>query len=695
MTTPFKSLAPLAIVALVSTAVSALQPQFEIVASSTNLVLTETVSVTLRLRLPSLSEPYENQPPILNQRAPHLEAGFLEQNWKTSEVAPIDPKRIFVGPAGERRRDRNAPAFSVNNYVSNDMFSSMADPFSMFDDDMFGRTMLGPKPQLFTFDTSHDGTNGWIFSATLSPWRALAAGTVKLPPARFRIPYVAGVKSGHDRFGRPVNQAQLRELNLEASLPELTVMAPPTAARPSTFCGAIASNFTVRATLDTNICTAGDPLVLTLDLAGATDLSLIHPPSFASALTGAVFRIDESSVKTETLADSRRFTWRVRPTKAGTIEFPALTISYFSLLTRAYETCSTEAIPIQVKAGAQASLGTLGGLEEDTETFPLPDGLELAESGNQRLPLLPHLGFTLALFVFPPLLILALRLFPPVRRYLTRRRVTYQKATAFARCQRVLRSAREENKIRAVRQFFEVRYGVKGATVTAADAERLMKSDYSPEDCALVVDVLNAQDRTAFSAQKVIVGLLFALAILLPSATSAADTDFTYRRALSLATRATTEADFKKAADAYRVCLAEGADTPALLADLGVCALMAGDPRTSLAAFGCLERRIGETASSRRGIQAARARLKNDPRADLPLNRFFARPHYVFTLDARLLAAALAWTILWCATLLPPGACRRILFTLSLIVFLGAGTSATTSLVEEHLEKGMLIHVSR
>ncbi|MGN0851787.1 MAG: BatD family protein [Kiritimatiellia bacterium] len=673
-------------------------PAFEIVASSTNLVLTEHVAVTLRLRLPPLAPPHEDQAPILSQRAPHLEAAFLEQGWATAELVPVDARRLFSGSAGERRRSPDAPAFSVNDYMANDVFASMPDPFGLFDDDAFGRTMLGPRLRLFAFDVareSRNGTNGWLFTATLAPWRAVAAGTVKPLRARFRVPHVTGVKAGHDRFGRPVNQVRMGEIVLEAQLPELAVTAPPAATRPASFCGAIASNFTVRATLDTNVCTAGDPLVLTLDVAGATDASMVHPPSFAEALKGSVFRLDESSAKTDTFAGFRRFTWRVRPTKAGTVEFPALPVAYFDLATRAYATCRTEAIPIQVKAGAQATLGALGELEDDAAALPLPDGLELSETGGRTLPLLPRLRLSAILFLVPPAFVLLLRLLPPVRRYLVRRNNARRTATAFARCQRVLLGGREDRKIPAVRRFLAVRYGVNGAAVTAADAERLMRPDYSPEQRALVVDALTAQERTAFSARTTIAGLLLALALLLPAATAAADADFTYRRAVSLATRAAAAADFEKAAAAYRDCLARGADTPALLADLGTCALMAGQPRLALAAFGCLERRTGETASSRRGIQAARARLRNDPRADLPLSRFFARPHYLFTLDARLLAAAAAWAVLWFAALLPPGRCRRILFAAALAVFLGAGISAATSLVEEHVEKGMLVHVAR
>ena len=102
--------------------------------------------------------------------------------------------------------------------------------------------------------------------------------------------------------------------------------------------------------------------MLTLTMKGAADPSRIRAPSFAALLKkGGVFRVDEASVKNRVEGDARIFTWRVRAIKAGTVEFPALPISFFDAGARVYRTVQTESIPVQVKAGAQVAFDRLRG----------------------------------------------------------------------------------------------------------------------------------------------------------------------------------------------------------------------------------------------------------------------------------------------------------------------------------------------
>ena len=418
---------------------AAFQPSFEIAASATNLIVTEQTAITLRLRLAGLDDPFAEQPPFLNQRPPHVEAAFLTPDWSPGALAPVDPKQLFEG--GTRRR-RDAPAFTLNNYVSNDIFSSMGDPFGMMDDDFFGRSMLGPKKMLFPFTaqrTKVDGKNVWEVTVTTTSYRAITPGTVTIPAVRITIPLIVSVREGRDRFGRRAHVPELRETHLSTKPLTIVVGGPPTAGRPAAFCGALSSNLSVRATLDTNVCTAGDPLVFTLDIAGAADLASVYPPALGKLVTGDVFRVDEASVKTDTFSDSRRFTWRVRAVKAGTVEFPSIPVAYYDLGKRAYVTVNTDKIPIQVKAGAQATLGALDEAGDETDALPMPDGLDLDPQGAASCPFLPHLALSILLFVVPPLLFLVIRLAPPVRRRVAARNAAYRKATAFARCRRALR----------------------------------------------------------------------------------------------------------------------------------------------------------------------------------------------------------------------------------------------------------------
>ena len=668
-------------------------PRLEICASTTNLVVTEETAVTLRLWLPPLEGDLAEIPPFVSQRPPHVEAPFLEQDWKPGALVPTDPRHL--PPVESRTRDRNTPFYTLNKYISDDFFGGMRDPFGMLDDDFFGRT-LGPRQQRFPFRVRRvekDGEKGWEFSFETAPYRAVTPGRATVDPVTVTVPFITGVRRTRDRLGHAVNVPTLKEIVLRTKPLVLVVADPPLQGRPASYCGAISSNLAVRATLDTSVCTTGDPLLLTLEITGATDLASVHPPDFSSEIErGGVFRLDTASLKTETLAVARRFTWRVRAIKAGTVEFPSFSVSYYDLDARTYVTRRTETIPVQVKAGVQATLGALDASGEDTDVFPLPDGVDLDSRGAAAEPLLPHLWLAAILFLVSPALFLAIRLMPPVRRRIAERNEARCQATAFRRCLKTLKGRDDGRHAAAVRRFVRERYGVDGATVTASDVRRLMAADYSEEDIAQVAEILTDQDRTNYAARKTVVTLLaICLAVLGASAASA---DFTYRRAGALAVHATDEAGFGKAADAYASCVEAGAATATLYMNLGACSLMAGDARRAEAAFGCAERRSGETVSTRRGFLAARARLRNDPRADLPLTRVFCRPHVLFTLDTRLAFAAGMWALCWLSALLPAGGVRRVLLSLAAVLCVATVLSVSVSLVEEHLAE-KVIHVRK
>ena len=666
----------LALVALVLLESPAVEPVVELAASSTNLIVTEETAFSVGLWLPPLEGDLKDIPPFLPQRPPHVDAAFLEPKWSPGAIVPVDPRHM--PPVEARSRDRNAPVYTLNNYVSDD-------------DDLFGRT-LGPKPQRFPFKmrrVRRDDVVGWEFSLETRPYRATSPGRVELAPVSVKVPVVAGVETRRDRFGRASLVPKLRQITLRTKPLVVVVSEPPSEGRPASFCGAIASNLTVTATLDTNVCTAGDPLILTLDIAGTCNPASVHVPSFSAELNKeGVFRVDDASLKTETLAASRRFSWRMRALKTGTLEFPSLPVSYYDLSRRAYVTVRTEMIPIQVKAGAQAALGALDETGEEAEILPFPDGVDLDPRGARSEPLLPHLGISIALLLGAPLLFLLIRLAPPIRRRIAARNAAHRRATAFAKCRRALKGRDDEKRVAAVRRFLEIRYGVNGAAVTAVDARRLMADDFTAEEIDLVATALSDFDRTSYAAKRTIISLL--VVCLTAFGALAASPEFTYRRASSLATHSADEMGFRKAARAYADCMAEGVVNPVLLSNLGACALMGGDAKGALAAYGRVERRTGETASTRRGIRAALARLKNDARAELPLTRFFFRPHFLFALDLRLLFAAAIWTMCWLLALLPPGGLRRFLLTMAVLACVAALTSVTVSLVEEHFAEGVV-----
>jgi hypothetical protein len=677
------------------TAAEDARPIVDLIATSTNLVVTEETAVAVRLWLPPLKDEFADMPPLISQRPPHITAPFWEPKWKSTSLVSVNPGQ--TPPVDAEVRSRDSLVFTLNEYVTEGLLSAAMrsslgrrDPFAaFFDDDNFGfGRSLGPRRATFPFKSRRvirNGVKGWEFTASSIPYRAASSGKTRLAEVSVTLPLITDLRTSRDRFGQAVYVPTLKEATLRSNGLTIDVMEPPSVGRPAAYCGAISSNLVIKATLNTSVCTAGDPLVFTLDISGATELSDVHAPSFADEINkGGTFRIDEASLRTETLAASRRFTWRVRTLKAGTIEFPSLPVAYYDLSSRTYRTSRTASMPVQVKAGVQAALGIMDDDDDEAETFPMPDGIDLDVRGAASAPLLPHLFETLLLFVLPPFVFLFVRLAPPLWRRMVERRVASQRTSAYKACRRALKSRDEMKRLKGIRRFFEIRYGVNGASVTAADARRIMEGDYSPEEVAAVTDALVEADRTNFSARKTVVVLI--AACLASCQLFGGSTEFSYRRASSLATRASDEAGFRAAARAYLGCMQNGASAPELFVNMGSCLLMSGDARGALAAFSCAERRSGETTTTRRGVQAAFARLKNDSRADLPLSRTLFAPHVRLSADTRLLLTAMFWALAWLVTLLPCGmGTRRALRWFFITAFIMCATSCAISIAGEHL----------
>ena len=204
-------------------ALGAAEPSLDLVASSTNLVITEQVQVSLVLRLPPIPGEGAEHCPFLNQRPPHVTCSFLETEWKNAAFDRGDP-RVPLAPEQMPRRGRSGPAFSLNNYVTDGIFSAMDDPFDLFDGmDPFGR--LGPKRQLFPFTVAREKDGTWRLTATVAPWRAALPGRVRLDPVTLEVPLITGVERGRDRFNRPVLAPKFKNVSLRTQ-PLVLVISP-------------------------------------------------------------------------------------------------------------------------------------------------------------------------------------------------------------------------------------------------------------------------------------------------------------------------------------------------------------------------------------------------------------------------------------------------------------------------------------
>ncbi|MCQ2389081.1 MAG: hypothetical protein MJ138_05160 [Kiritimatiellae bacterium] len=211
-----------------------------------------------------------------------------------------------------------------------------------------------------------DGANRVRYVARI-PFTPKEPGRVVVGPVTVGLPVRGDVFSFFEH----------REQRFRTGAVPLYVYAPPEKDAPANYVGAISSNLVLTAALDAHVCTAGDPLVLSVEVSGVTDVARVRAPEFASRFRGTPFKLDAASLKTETRENGKRFTWRVRALEAGTVEFPSLAVSYFDVPSRAFREVRTEAIPVQIKAGAQVALGSGDAGDAEDDAMPMPDGIDL------------------------------------------------------------------------------------------------------------------------------------------------------------------------------------------------------------------------------------------------------------------------------------------------------------------------------
>ena len=376
--------AKIAMVAAVVLAVAnvwAAKPFVVVESTVTNVVVSEKFKVTASIYVPPLNDNYADTEPLVPGRPPRFDIPYLSAEWKSPRVKPVDLesylKRLFS--------NRHRTGWNLNGYRSADPFANMPDPFGMLGDSPFG-----PRQYLFHLPSSRvdiGGAKWWKFDFESPEYTAASPGEIVFGPVSVEFPQIINV----DSRGR----VQLREMKISAAALRVMVQDAPTESRPRSYIGAMGRDLSVTASLDVSNCKAGDPVSLTVEISGDADLSLAHPPRLEDQVNPVrrgqqVFRVDDESVKTETLTAARRFIYRVRALRAGTFEFPPLELAYYDLGKREYVVRRTDPIPIQVSAAAQAALS--GDELSAAAGMPMPDGFDLDPKWAKSLPLFPTLG---------------------------------------------------------------------------------------------------------------------------------------------------------------------------------------------------------------------------------------------------------------------------------------------------------------
>jgi len=223
---------------------------------------------------------------------------------------------------------RNASGVQINNVGSQSVFS------------LFDRQATGfhPTPKR-TMRKNEDGEDvgywEYQFRRKMIPEKF---GEYQFGPATLKGTYAAGIENG---------RLTGREIYAVAKSLSVTVKDVPRDGRPASYIGAVGS-FEVSSALAPAAASVGDPMTLTVTVAGQGSLADARPPELSSlAGISDAFRMYEATEETQ--ANSRRFTYSLRPLSTSVTEFPAIPISFFDVDAEKYVTRMTEPIAVSIR----------------------------------------------------------------------------------------------------------------------------------------------------------------------------------------------------------------------------------------------------------------------------------------------------------------------------------------------------------
>jgi len=444
-------------------------------ASSTSVLVEETFTVTLSVAVAELPDPFaEDNEPVHPDAPPHLSADFLEIRQDTPGLKGPDLNQILNGLIDQSGRQ---PAFAINDYK--------AQGFSSGFGRLFGDSPFQTRPIRFRLAQERITLGGKKYRAyTLSlDYTATKEGEFTFGPLAFKGVVIADVAA--DR------QAVTKDVYTIGPAVTVRVVPPPDDGRPEWFIGPVGKAMKATAAFDTTVCKVGDPLTLTLEVTGAISVSNLRTPILnLQPELAKDFRIYDDHVSVDTLPNGKRFKYRVRPTREGTLEFPPVKLAYYDTDARAYTTVATAPVPIQARATTQIATadddggGALTGILA-SRARALPAGITLDPRGAVPDPLLPPARVAFTLLVLGPTLCLLTVLASPFAAFVRALRARRRRSGAVRRaCAALAYTQKPDVATRAVRAYLAERLDAPGATLTPADADALLRGRRIPEHLA-------------------------------------------------------------------------------------------------------------------------------------------------------------------------------------------------------------------
>jgi len=299
-------------------------------ASRDAVLVDETFDIFFSITVKRLPGQFADIDPLAPNEPPLLNIPFLEM----APIQGLETPNIEQFLKNHLVHRNDAPGFSINKYTTR------SDPMDFMSFFNMGQNL--ERKARFIFDKAATNINtsscfNYMFKLSYTPKEE---GSHTFGPVTFKGPIVVGVDTSNRGIMKPIFAV--------GSAATVRVIPPPEKDRPLTYISAIGSNVVIDATLDAQTCKVGDPLKLSIGISGNIRLDNVSAPSLnvQTNLTKD-FKIYEDTVQTAAKDGKKIFTYTVRPTTAGTLEFPPVEISYFNSLSRSYQTARSQPIPVR------------------------------------------------------------------------------------------------------------------------------------------------------------------------------------------------------------------------------------------------------------------------------------------------------------------------------------------------------------
>src|SRR5688500_15233506 len=222
-----------------------------------------------------------------------------------------------------------------------------------------------------------------VFQRALFP---LTAGRYEIPPARlnYSLPLSASFFSREESH-------QLRSETVP-----LVVVETPQGGRPADYNGAV-GRLSLEAHVDSGIAKVGDPLVLTVRVAGEGNVSFFPRPEVRvpwGQLVEAEERLHLDSSAT-VVRGSKAFDWVITLARSGDVEVPPIRYPFFNPYTERYELAVTSPQRLSVAPGTLIAVDAAA--DSARPVFPI----RRVMSRPERAPLSRSRGFWVAMLVAP------------------------------------------------------------------------------------------------------------------------------------------------------------------------------------------------------------------------------------------------------------------------------------------------------